>query len=606
MAPPFFRDPKLQEQFVREGYVVMPLLSADQAKALRDWFFELHEQLPDKGFYASSFSPDADLKNTIFEKVETWVGPAVETHFEQIKKLGTSFLMKKPGPSGHMPIHQDWTVTDEQSTLTATIWIPLQEVNAHNGAIKVLPGSHRFSYALRSPTLPVIYQNVFPLLEEKLITLEMKAGEAFIFHHNLLHSSHDNLSEEPRIAMTYGLAPKEAPLCFYHHHAQDPPHRFEKISVPNDFFRRYYQTGQRPDFGTSEGFFQQDLSPISETECKQLLSGELHFLHRQVFREVKPEREAAPSPAFRMLKDQLVNEKLAREGFVIFPFLSQPQIQELTDFFNSRVTEIPNRFYATAHAQDLDFRGAMNQKIREVFAPNFEKLLDQAHQQGGSFIAKPKGSGGLLPPHADWNISDESRFRSFNLWVPLVDTTVENGAVHFLPYSHDWFDSWRGPGLPNSFEPVKDLLWKVLQPLEMKAGHALLYDHRLVHASPVNQSDVLRLACVYGLMPLEAEMRHYCPVPGKKGTLGEYQSNVDFHLKGNPEAGPGELKLLSSTSPPFPLVTASALTGFLQKRAPECLAGLRTEKADERSFWQTYTPGNVAKEAMNRIRKLFS
>lgn len=598
----FFRDPDLQQQFLQDGYVVMPFVSGEVAGTLKQLFTELHPQTPENGFYSSSFAESPEFKQSIFDKVDGFYAEKVAAEFQEVKKLGASFLCKKPGPPGKMPIHQDWTVTDETTGFTVTIWVPLQDVNSHNGAIKVLPGSHRFSNALRGPSLPVIYTEVFPLLEEQLITLEMKAGDAFIFQHNLLHSSHINQSAENRIAITYGLAPEKAELCFYHHHPQDPPNRFEKLSVGDDFFMRYFKTGQRPDFGVSQGFYQQDLSPITEQECKQLLSGELSSLHRTVFEEADPTVQV-PTPEFKLFKTETQNRALAQEGYVIFPFLPPSAIEELTRFFFEHHPKTPEGFYASAHAQDLEFRGRMNEKIKAVFEPLMAPILDQVQLLGGSFIAKPKGNGGILPPHADWNISDESAFRSFNLWVPLVDTSVQNGAVQILPYSHAWFDSYRGPGIPNAFEPVSHLLWQSVKPLEMKAGEALLYDHRLVHASSVNHTDELRLACVFGLIPKGAEMRHYQYEAGK---VGEYQATVDFHLKGNPAQGAGDLQLLNTLPVDYPLVTPPILLEYLKLRAPDLVPAPEVPASTaDRSFWQTYSPKNVVREISHRLQGLF-
>lgn len=591
-----FKDPALQAQFERDGYLVRPLLSAEAVADIRALFTQLHPDNPAEGFYSTTFSDETAFKQQIFERVDKWVGPKVPEHFDDVKKLGASFLLKQPGEPGHMPIHQDWTVSDEENgDFTATIWIPLQDVTAENGAIKVLQGSHRFSNALRGPSLPVIWKEVFPQLEPELKTLEMKAGEAFIFTHNVLHSSHLNQADTPRLAVTYGLAPESTRLMYYWREGG----RIERIAMGDDLFMRYHNIGERPSFGVSQGFVSQDLSPVTAEECEAALKSGKR-IEREIKRLPGEFKQSVDAPQFYLFPTEALNQLLAQQGYVIFDFLEPDAITRLKDYFYQHHPDSPDKFYASAHVSDTDFRKAMNAEIQSVFQPYLDQYLNKLQALGGSFIAKPKGNRGILPPHADWNISDEREFRSFNLWVPLVDTSPENGAVYILPDSHRWFDSFRGPGIPNCFQPVINEIWDHMVPLNMKAGQALLYDHRLVHGSPQNQTDTLRLACVYGIIPAGAEMRYY----RQEGPLlNSYRSNVDFFLLGDPETGPGELESLGSQAYDWPEVDSQQLKAFLGITEQQSEQG---NPEEEKGFWTTYTPGNVVREIAHRIKNVFS
>lgn len=626
-----FQDTDLQSRFERDGYVVLPLIGSDAVSDIRNTFDQLHPDNPAPGFYSSTFSEDTDFKTKIFGKVDEWYADPVENLFENYKKLGASFLLKQPGEKGRMPIHQDWTVTfEEEGDYSVTLWVPLQDVNAGNGAIKVLPGSHRFSNALRGPSLPVIWRDVYHVLEEKMQTLEMKAGEAFIFDHSLLHSSHDNLTDQPRLAVTYGLAPKDAPMIYYWKEGE----RIERIFMGDKLFMQYHNIGERPDFGVTQGFFRQDLRPVTVEECKTLLAGReeeiatdgtvlpkesggynsgseessaneskhrrIHLIHRPLQRIPGPRvKSVLNDPVFPICASDERNQRLAHQGYVIIPFLSEEEVANLKSFYYAEHNSTPEQFYASAHVRDLDFRQRMHNHIREVFATPLAREFPGANALGGSFIAKPKGQRGILPPHADWNITDEREYRSYNLWVPLVNTTVENGAVHILPGSHQWFDSFRGPGVPNVFQPVIREVWDYMEPLEMKAGEALLYDHRLVHASPINQTDEQRLACVYGIIPQEAEMRYYTI---DQGLLRSYRSNVDFFLQGEPEDGPGNLELLDVEPYQYPEVDLKTLKDYLGISEKEVGEEDQGQPNGSRSFWQTYTPSNIIRELNHRIK----
>lgn len=596
-----FQDPELQARFERDGYVVLPWMSPEAVADIKSTYTTLHPENPAEGFYSTTFSEDAAFKQGISERVEKWYAPSVGETFSDYKKLGAGFLCKAPGETGHMPIHQDWTVTFEsEEDFSATIWMPLQDVDAGNGAIKILPGSHRYANALRGPSLPVIWREVFDLLEPHMKTLEMKAGEAFIFDHSLLHSSHLNQTEVPRLAVTYGLAPQDADLIYYWKSGD----KIERIYMGDELFMRYHNIGERPRFGVSQGYFHQDLSPVTPEECTALLKGDGPPIDRPLTRLPGP--RPAPklaAPAFPLFRDTARNQTLAEQGYVVTDFLSEAEVATLREHYTTAHPTTPDRFYASAHVADAEFRRRMHDQLHGVLSGPLDRELPGAKPLGGSFIAKPKGQRGILPPHADWNISDEREYRSYNLWIPLVDTKVENGAVFVLPGSHRWFDSLRGPGLPNPFQPIGQDLWQYMEPLEMKAGQALLYDHRLVHASPVNQTDELRLACVYGILPKEAEMRYYCL---DHGLVKAYRSDVEFFLSGDPEEGPGNLELVEVMPYAFPEVELKDLQAYLgvETLEEEILDNIPASEPSQ-SFWQTYTPGNVIREISHRILGIF-
>lgn len=283
MSMAIFRDADLQTQWERDGYVMIPLLEAEAVAALRAVYDKLHPQAPEPGFYSTIFSESAEFKQEVFAAADRWIGPHVERIFRDYKKLGASFLAKQPGKAGEMPIHQDWTSTDESRWRMLTMWIPLEDVDATHGALQVLPGSTRFSNALRAPTLPVIWRDVLHLLTPRMRSMPMQAGHALIFDHSLLHSSHQHKGPEARIALAYGVTMADAELCYYYHDAKEPDAELiERYAVPDDFFMRHYEVSERPKDGKLTGKVRQNLDPVTEKECKALLMAALPAIYRPI------------------------------------------------------------------------------------------------------------------------------------------------------------------------------------------------------------------------------------------------------------------------------------------------------------------------------------
>jgi phytanoyl-CoA hydroxylase len=93
--------------------------------------------------------------------------------------------------------HQDWR-SMQGSLNSVVIWIPLVDINKELGALEILPGSHLDG--LRTDHV----ENGFGMVslsedeKEKLISVEVKVGDALLFSSFLIHQSGDNLTNKPR------------------------------------------------------------------------------------------------------------------------------------------------------------------------------------------------------------------------------------------------------------------------------------------------------------------------------------------------------------------------------------------------------------------------
>ena len=262
-----------------------------------------------------------------------------------------------------------------------------------------------------------------------------------------------------------------------------------------------------------------------------------------------------------ILQDNELDNRLLQQGYVVIPFLSSDEVNSLVNFYYGHHSKSQDGMYATAHVPDVSFRMKMNDYIKQVFTRAIAQTFVNHTALGGSFIAKGKGSQGTLHPHQDWNIVDEEQFRSFNIWVPLVDLNDDNGVIKILPRSHAWLTTYRSANISSAYGKVNDLLWQKMEPLYMKSGEALIYDHRLLHASGENKSDEIRLAAVYGIIPDKSQMLYYHKADEK--TVEVFESNPEFFLYGNIFEGPKGLRSLKKFEFEFPEVEADGLNRLI-------------------------------------------
>ncbi len=254
----------------------------------------------------------------------------------------------------------------------------------------------------------------------------------------------------------------------------------------------------------------------------------------------------------QILKDKMLDEALDQKGYVVVPFLNAEEVKALVDLFEQTHPIAKEGLYASAHAESYELKKGLSDGIMQQFSRAVNEIFYECRPLGGSYIVKYKGERGVLYPHQDWGIVDEDNHRSFNIWVPLVDTTEDNGAISVLPASHKLIKSYRGVNIPDPYYKSNSHAWKFHETLLMKAGQALIYDHRLLHASAVNTTDKARMAVVFGIISQKAELRYFYR-NGDKVEL--YEIDVDYFFNNDFQKGPNGLKKVKEVDYDFPVVS---------------------------------------------------
>jgi ectoine hydroxylase-related dioxygenase (phytanoyl-CoA dioxygenase family) len=100
------------------------------------------------------------------------------------------------------PWHQDWR-SGQSSLNSITIWVPLHDVREENGAIDVMPQTHRWGLLqteeLSNPRRFLVND---PIIEGcQYFPAEIKQGESVAFSQMLVHRSGFNRTNQPRITV---------------------------------------------------------------------------------------------------------------------------------------------------------------------------------------------------------------------------------------------------------------------------------------------------------------------------------------------------------------------------------------------------------------------
>ena len=143
----------------------------------------------------------------ILDRVESLFGP-------DMMIWGGQFFSKDPHDGSTVPWHQDayyWHMTPHDRIVS--VWIALWDVDTGNGAMQVIPGSHRqiLPHEGRKCPSDVLAHVASPgsFDASRAVDLRLRAGEMSMHAPGLLHGSPPNRSERPRCGMTMRISSPE-------------------------------------------------------------------------------------------------------------------------------------------------------------------------------------------------------------------------------------------------------------------------------------------------------------------------------------------------------------------------------------------------------------
>jgi len=279
------------------------------------------------------------------------------------------------------------------------------------------------------------------------------------------------------------------------------------------------------------------------------------------------------------LQETKFNALLAQQGYVVFNFLSPEQVEILSSFYESNPNPIKGSFHTTHFNTNTDYKRKVQSFILHTLAENFKKHFTEYTPVFANFMIKEGGGNNPMPLHADWTYVEESKSSSYAIWIPLVNTDVVNGCIGVIPFSHHLSHNIRGPRILQWEPPANDLLInKMGKLLPMKIGEVLIYNHRTLHYSPPNNSEVMRPAINVSLAPMGEEIIHYTIPEGENALLKFAVSGDDFFLDYHNFQMPRHGKLLQQILLPVPLInmqvekfillhTSKSIFSFFKKKS---------------------------------------
>lgn len=271
MSKRIFKSEEHQLLFDKQGFIVLPFITAEEVAHLNQVFDKLHPDLNTGGFFSGSYSGDISYKKKASSEIVRTFSRAYEEAFTDYTPFGGAFLYKVPGANSELAAHQDWTIVDETKNVALNCWVPLTDITKDNGPIMTLPGSQYDNFpVIRCPTLPFFFSGNDDLVLQNLVPMIVPAGTAVILNQSVIHYSPQNKSSTVRKAITAGIKSKGAQMYF--HYKVPDKSELEVFEMDDDFLISFKDfgndIGKRPYLGKSIGFRNYELPQLNKDELQ--------------------------------------------------------------------------------------------------------------------------------------------------------------------------------------------------------------------------------------------------------------------------------------------------------------------------------------------------
>lgn len=318
------KDADLRHTIHEEGYAIVPLLSAEQITALREIYTREHSiDAATGGMFYSLYSSDFEYRLRIHQEIADILRPTLEAHFQDYKNIVNSFVVKASGKQSEFYVHQDTTALDEFKYSPLSLWIPLQEIDAENGAMTVIEKTHWFFSPHRGVSFAFPFQSIVSTVRKYLKPIYMQPGEVLVFDPRVIHNSMENKSGKDRIAIICGVFDKDAQFttCYKEALADSPIELYRHeddytLRYPNFFYDCHVRPVSGEKFAEINELFPEMSSETFEALCAMNAIQPAHALGEAS--ELACNMIAEPDGINKFRETRALAEKTANGGIFRF------------------------------------------------------------------------------------------------------------------------------------------------------------------------------------------------------------------------------------------------------------------------------------------------
>lgn len=251
-----------------------------------------------------------------------------------------------------------------------------------------------------------------------------------------------------------------------------------------------------------------------------------------------------------VFKDVNQNTGFINNGFFITDFLSGDEVAAALAIFDKVNIPLTTLFHSHGH-NDYKLKAEIDLLLKDFIKDKITRLDFFAGYKifSAVYINKsPNATKASMKIHSDDSLCDERKFMPFNIWIPLVDVSDENGTFCMIKGSHLKTPALRGTTTKDKYLlNNKNLFLKEYDPITIKKGQAMVYHPGCVHFSNPNNTPYSRPAIAFACMPVDAQPSLFFErgsLFGKK-VINRYDLSLDeinhWNNKSEPAKQPAEV-----------------------------------------------------------------
>jgi hypothetical protein len=270
------KDSRIARELETNGYVVVPAL---EAAAVAGFYSTVYKEISNACNGRLNYNTGSDLEGPVryrtFEKIRQAFTSVLDGYFGNFDIVAGLMFVKRPSAhfKGRVDLHCDPTLLpDENRQRHINIWSPLVDVDETNGALWVVPRSHRLFAPVHAITIPPPYAKIADTVMRYGRCIRMKAGEALIFDNRTVHYSLQNFSTIDRPSLVASFVPAGADLISLFK-SGEPGSRIEVYRQPHSWYQGtgWTRAMERPGTGTFIGYLGYEPGFLDEQEFVELV-----------------------------------------------------------------------------------------------------------------------------------------------------------------------------------------------------------------------------------------------------------------------------------------------------------------------------------------------
>jgi hypothetical protein len=232
------------------------------------------------------------------------------------------------------------------------------------------------------------------------------------------------------------------------------------------------------------------------------------------------------------LRNPEAEQSLNRNGFILFRnFLNADEVGMLHTLYKNhhQKADFDKGMWNSLHDISPEEGLGISDKILEILQPKLNELFISFYAPIATYMSKNCNPNSTCDLHRDFSILNEEEFQYRNIWIPLISTTKNNGALYVLRGSNHVFDYILPLFSEWPYKKMHDELFPMVETINAEAGDLVIYLDKTLHGSHINYSNDSRPVVHFGALHPDVELQFYS-LDAEKKTVKVYAVPFRFYF----------------------------------------------------------------------------